>query len=346
MGGTGDGAGRPARAQDVARAAGVSTATVSRAFNAPEKVAPAVRDRVLEVAAALGWLPHPAGAALAKRRTAIAGVVIPNLGQEVFAFQVEAMQAAFAERGITLLIGCANYDPAEAVRQTRAMLARGVEALAVVGESQADGFFEMIEARRVPYVVTYGYRADSPHPSVGFDNRDAFRVITRHLLDLGHQTFGGILQPMGNNDRVAARLAGVRETLADQGLGLRPGHLREGRADIAFGRESLRAMMEGPAPRPTAIICGTDLLAVGALLEAPALGLRIPQDLSVTGFDDIALAAEFDPPLTTMRVDCAEIGRLAAGHLLARLEGIATPGKIAIIPSFIARGTTASAPRR
>jgi LacI family transcriptional regulator len=318
---------------------------VSRTFNAPEKVVPTVRDRVLAAAASLGWLPHAAGAALAKRRTAIAGVVIPTLGQEVFATQVGAMQAAFAARDITLLIGCSNYDPAQAAVQVRAMLARGVEALIVLGETQQAGVFEMIQARRVPYVVTYGCRPETSHPCIGFDNCDAYRTITRHLLGLGHRVFGMILPPKDDNDRILARLAGVREALAEHGLGLRPHHLYEGQYGIGSGRQGLRAILSGPPPHPTAVICGNDTLAIGALLEARVMGLSIPQDLSITGFDDIAIAAEIDPALTTMRVDNAEIGRLAALHLLALLDGDTPPLKVVIVPTFVERATTAPPPR-
>ncbi len=335
---------RTPRAQDVAAAAGVSTATVSRSFNAPEKVAPHVRERVLAVAASLGWIPHAAGSALARRHTAIAGVVIPTLGQEVFALQVAGMQAAFSEHGITLLIGSSNYDPVQAVAQVRTMLARGVEALAIVGEMQEPGLFEMINARRVPYVVTYGFHPESPHPSVGFDNQDAYGKITRHLLDLGHTVFGAILQPMVKNDRAIARLSGIRETLAEHGLGLRPQHVFVGPTTIEFGRQSLRAMLEETTPPPTAVICGNDTLAIGVLLEAEKMGMKVPRDLSVTGFDDIEIAAELDPPLTTMRVDNVEIGRLAALQLVARLKGQNSLLKIPVSPLFIERGTTSCAP--
>ena len=257
-------------ALDVAAAAGVSTATVSRTFNAPEKVAPVIRERVLAAAAALDWMPHAAGSALARRRTYIAGAVIPTLDNEIFAAQVGAMQVDLAEHGVTLLLGCSNYDPEQALGQVRAMLARGVEALAIVGEAHKPEVFDAIAARRVPYVVTCG-SPDRPHRCIGFDNRDAFYRLTRHLLDFGHRVFGVILQPTAGNDRVAARLAGVRDALAEQGLGFRPQHLREGPWSIAFGRDSLRAILNEPAPRPTAIICGNDYLAIGAMLEARAM---------------------------------------------------------------------------
>jgi LacI family transcriptional regulator len=337
---------RAARAQDVAKAAGVSTATVSRAVNSPAKVAPAVRDRVLAAAAALGWLPHAAGSALARKRTSIAGVVIPTLGQEVFATQVGAMQAAFAEHDITLLIGCSNYDPDQAAQQVRTMLTRGVDALAVLGQIPKPGLFEVVQARRVPYVITYGSAPDGGHPCVGFDNAAAFHTITRHLLDLGHKVVGMILQPTLHNERIVARLAGVRGALAEEGLGLRPQHLCEGEYGIQAGRKGLRHVLNADGPRPSAIICGNDLLAIGALLEAQTMGLTVPQDLSITGFDDISIAAELDPALTTMKADNAEIGRLAAGYLVSRLQGNATPSEVLIPPILINRSTTAQPPKR
>ena len=138
----GDQARRPPRAVDVAAAAGVSTATVSRAFNAPEKVARAVRERVHAAAAALSWTPHAAGSALAGRRSYIAGAVIPTLDNEIFAAQVGAMQSALAEQGVTLLLGCSDYDQERALAQVRVMLMRGVEALAIVGEAQKPELFD------------------------------------------------------------------------------------------------------------------------------------------------------------------------------------------------------------
>lgn len=156
--------------------------------------------------------------------------------------------------------------------------------------------------------------------------------------------FGAILQPMSKNDRAIARLSGIREMLAEHGLGLRPQHLCVGPATIQFGRESLRSIFERPEPQPTAIICGNDTLAVGAFLESRKLGLRVPDDLSITGFDDIEIAGELDPPLTTMKVDNVEIGRLAALQLISRMRGESPSLKIPIQPIFLERGTT-SRPR-
>lgn len=323
---------------DVARLAGVSTATVSRVYNEPGKVSADVQRRVREAARALNWIPNAAGRALASTRTHIAGCIIPTLDNHVFASQVAGMQAVMAAHGITLFLGCANYDPEQALTQVRAMLARGVESVSVVGEAYPAELFDLLRTHGVPYVVTYAYRENSPHCCIGFDNRAAFCALTEHLLALGHRDFGVIMQPSIDNDRVRARLDGIHSALAAHGLAVRPAHLYEGSATIEFGRTSLRAMWNenAGAPRPTAIVCGNDQLAVGALLEAQALGIAVPGELSITGFDDIALAAQIRPSLTTMRVDTHEIGRMAALALLdmvggkARREGVAVAAELKI----------------
>ncbi|MFM0077982.1 LacI family DNA-binding transcriptional regulator [Paraburkholderia sediminicola] len=306
---------------DVAKLAGVSTATVSRVYNEPDKVSAHVRERVEHAALTLNWFPNAAGRALASTRSHIAGIIIPTLDDQVFASQVSAMQAAFAARGITLVLGCSNYDPAQALAQVRAMLARGVEAMAVVGEAHPPELFEALRSYRVPYAVTYAYRKDSPHICVGFDNHAAYTEITEHLIGLGHRSFAVCIQPTRDNDRVQARVAGIRSALERHGLAVRPEHMLEGKSTIEFGRRSLRSIWQAPCAHPTAIICGNDHIALGVLREAEELGIAIPSELSVTGFDDLEIAKELRPALTTMRVDTYEIGRLTAQYLLDVLDG-------------------------
>ncbi|HYS66282.1 MAG TPA: LacI family DNA-binding transcriptional regulator [Paraburkholderia sp.] len=306
---------------DVAKLAGVSTATVSRVYNEPDKVSANVRERVKQAALALNWFPNAAGRALASTRSHIAGIIIPTLDDQVFASQVSGMQAAFAARGITLVLGCSNYDPAQALVQVRAMLARGVEAMAVVGEAHPPELFDALRLYRVPYAVTYAYREASPHTCIGFDNHAAYAEITEHLIGLGHRSFAVCIQPTRDNDRVQARVAGIRATLERHGLAVRPEHMLEGESTIGFGRRSLRAIWQAPCERPSAIICGNDHIALGVLREADESGIAIPGELSVTGFDDLEIAKELRPALTTMRVDTHEIGRLTAQHLLDVLDG-------------------------
>ncbi|WFU84972.1 LacI family DNA-binding transcriptional regulator [Bradyrhizobium sp. CIAT3101] len=318
---TREGSGR-VKLEAVASAANVSTATVSRVFNEPDKVSEAIRERVKEAARALNWIPNAAGRALASSRTHIMGAIIPTLDNEIFARQIGGMQAVFSNAGFTLFLGCSNYDPLEGLRQAEAMLARGVEAIALVGENHPAELFAALKARDIPYVVTYSYSKLSEHPCIGFDNRAAFTRITDHLLSLGHRRFAGIFQPVANNDRVAARLAGVRDALAAAGLQLSDDNLLIGPSTLEFGAESFSHLMtrQGEA-RPTAIVCGNDNIALGALMAANTLGLTAPRDFSITGFDDLAISSRFAPRLTTMKVDNQAIGTLAANQLLAVVAG-------------------------
>lgn len=337
-------AARSPRALDVAHAAGVSEATVSRTFNDPEKVQLHVRQRVLAAAESLGWLPHGAGSALARRRSLIAGALIPTLANGIFAAHVSALQSTFAANGINLMVTISNHDPAQAMASVQAMLTRGVEAMAVVGEDFGDSIFDLIAARRVPYIVTHGFNAASRHPTIGIDNFGAFYSIAEHLMALGHRTIGMIAPTRENNSRVTARIAGVNAALANSGLGMRPQHFREGPWGLQFGRDSLRSIMEESEPRPTAIICGNDQIAFGAIIEAQALGLQLPADLSLTGFDDDPMASHITPGLTTVKIDAAGMGTQSAQYLLARLQGDMPELHAAMDARIIVRQST-GAPR-
>lgn len=328
------------RLEEVARLAGVSTASVSRAFNEPDKVTDIVREKVLEAARALNWIPDAAGRALASSRTHIAGAIIPTLDNEIFARQISGMQSVYAQHGFTLLLGCSNYDPEEGLKQAQAMIARGVEALTIVGEDHPVELFDALRARQIPYVVTYSYRENCPHPCIGFDNKAAFTTITRHLISLGHEKFGAIFQPEANNDRARARLEGIREALSQAGLSLSPKLLHVGVPSMEFAAQSFSALMANKE-RPSAIICGNDNLALGALTMASDLGFKAPDDFSITGFDDLAISSRLSPRLTTMKVDNQQIGIIAAQHLLKVLRGSAkSVAAVELKPTFLVRDSS------
>lgn len=327
---------------DVAKLAGVSTATVSRTFNEPEKVAEAIRDKVRNAAAELNWIANAAGRALASSRTRIVGAIIPTLDNEIFARQVSGMQEVLAQRNYTLFVGSTNYDPDEGVRQVRAMLGRGIEALAIVGESYPPELFRTLDEAGLPHVVTYGYSADSTRNCIGFDNRLAFARITQHLLDLGHRHFATIFQPVENNDRVEARLRGIRESLGGAGISLPPERMLIGASSLDYGAEGFSELM-AQTQRPTAIICGNDTIALGALLAAQRLKIEVPTECSITGFDDLAISSRISPGLTTMHIDNAAIGAEAARQLLSAADRKLTSLRpMEFIPDLRLRGSTAA----
>jgi LacI family transcriptional regulator len=341
-----EGTGR-AKLEEVAHRAGVSTATVSRTFNDPDKVSKAVREKVREAARTVNWVPNAAARALASSRTRIAGAIIPTLDNEIFARQISGMQQVFSAGGYDLLIGCSNYSPKEGLHQAQAMTARGVEAIALVGETHPQSLFDIIERQHIPYVLTYTFHTGSTRPLIGFDNKQAFQRMTDHLLENGHRRFAVILQPVDNNDRATARLEGIAAALQAAGIVLSPNDILIGAATLDAGMTSFRALMSRPrSDRPTAIICGNDTLALGALLAASQMGLSAPVDFSLTGFDDLEISSRISPALTTMSVDNREIGILAAQQLLACLEGvIAHPTSVEIPARLILRQSSGPVPR-
>jgi LacI family transcriptional regulator len=183
------------------------------------------------------------------------------------------------------------------------------------------------------------------HPCVGFDNHAIGRTVANYLLDLGHTEFGVIAQYSDHSDRAAARLAGIRAALSERGVELPQERLIERSHKIVDGQLALRTLLQSPR-RPTAVICGTDTLAFGALVEALASGLRVPQDLSVTGINDVEFAAHLAPPLTTIRLPVEEVGTRAAEYLLGRIAGRPVVEMTPVQFGLIVRGSTAGVARR
>jgi len=329
-----------AKLDDVARAAGVSLATASRALSAPQLLKPATLARVLNAARLLGYLPHGAARALASRRTHTIGAVIPTLDNAIFANSTQAMQRELGEHGYQLLLGSHEYDPGREVQVTRALLERGVDGLVLVGTDHSPELYQLLAGFRSPYVLTWSIDESGHHHCVGFNNREAAARVTQYLYDLGHRQFAVISGFTAHNDRARDRITGVREALIARGLALNSERVVETSFSVQSGREALRVVLQ-PAPRPTAIICGNDILAHGAMLEALALGIDVPRALSITGFDDMELAAQIPPGLTTMRIPTAEIGRRTAQHILARLNGEKTDKRTELAVELVVRGSTA-----
>lgn len=311
---------RGVRLQDVAIAAGVSTATVSRAINRPEAVSPVLRERVALVIAQLGWVPDGAARALSTRRSQSIGAVFPTLSVGDFARATHAIQAELSKERYTLLLACSEFDLDLELQQVRTFVERGVDALILVGHSHHPDLEPLLIRRRMPSVNTFVFDSERPGTCVGTDNRRALMIMTDYLADLGHVRFAVIGQSTRNNDRANARLAGIRDALAQRGLAIAPEHLAMGEWSVAEGRTLLRELMQTD-PRPTAVICGNAHITVGAVLEALHLGLRLPDDVSIVGYDDIEVMSHMPVPVTAVRVPGAEIGRTAARLLLDRLEG-------------------------
>ena len=306
--------------REVARAAGVSTATVSRAINNPDVVSVDLRERIAVAVKELGWVPDGAARALSTRRSQTIGAVFPALSVGDFAHATHAIQSELSQAGYTLLLACSEYEPELELRQVRKFVERGVDGLILVGQAHHPELEPLLAHRQMPFVNTFVYDRRTHGTCIGPDNHKALMMMTDYLADLGHVRFGVIAQSTRNNDRASARLEGMRHALALRGLAVRPQHFAMGEWSVTEGRSLFRKLMQTD-PRPTAVVCGNAHLAVGAVLEALAMGLRVPGELSIVGYDDIEIMSHLPVPVTTVRVPSAEIGRIAARVLIARLEG-------------------------
>jgi LacI family transcriptional regulator len=326
--------------EDVAKRAGVSLATVSRVLNHPSIVRPELREKVARAVAELSYTRDGAARALASRRSHTIGAVVPTLGISIFAEGVEALQNRLSEHGYTLLLANSQYDPGKEIQEVRTLLERGVDGIVLVGDASSREVHELVRQHAVPVVITYVARSKRGLPAIGIDNAAATREMTRYLISLGHREFGVIANVPASNDRSRARLEGVVETLADQGISLPRSRVVRTSQSLAHGRMGLRQLVEA-YPQITALVCTTDTLAAGAMAEARAMGINVPGSLSITGFDDIEISAQLDPPLTTVAIPVAEIGRAAADHLVNAIAGLPISSAIELPFRLVIRGTTA-----
>lgn len=328
---------------DVARIAKVSTATVSRALTLPHKVKPVTLSRVQHAVQTLGYVTHGAARALASRRTRTIGAVIPTLDNAIFANTTHALQRTLDEAGYTLLLASHEFDREVELRVTRALIERGIDGLVLLGTSHHPDIFRMIETNRIPYVLTWALDPQGAHPCVGFDNRMAAVRLVNYLLDIGHREFAMISGITANNERAHERMEGARQALAARGGRLPAERVVEKPFTLNAGREGLREVTNG-TELPTAVICGNDVLAIGAIAECNARGIAVPQRMSITGFDDMEIASLITPGLTTVHFPTAELGIYAANHLLQKLAGESVELRSELPVELVVRGTTAPPP--
>ena len=284
--------------KDVARAAGVSVATVSRALNGTEKITPETRQRVLAVAHEMRFTPSSAARSLITRRTHAVGALLPDLYGEYFSELIRGMDLKARARGLHLLVSSSHGDASEAA--------------AALADNLPPGLPVVLISTRLP---------DSGVSSFAVDNHAGAFAMTRHLISRGHRRIAFIAGPE-NNYEAQERLRGYRSALAE----LLP-KARELVFAGDFNEESgWRAGSEiaTMAERPQAVFAGNDMMAIGCLAALTDAGLRVPQDVALAGFDDIPIARYVSPPLTTVRVRIAELGSLALDRLASAIEN---PGR-------------------
>lgn len=338
--------GRRPTIADVARRAGVSTATVSLTMNGRYGVNPATAQRVRSAAAELGWVPSARARALSRARAQAVGIIIRRPAELIgvdpfFSNLIAGVESVLARSEYALLVRVVGDREQESLAYK-----------AMVAEERVDGFLitdlEMRD-RRHEYLLDGGQPAlvvgvpasRYPLPVMGTDERAAARAAVQHLIELGHQRIGHVAGAAGLI-HTRARQTAWRDTL--RAAGLQPGPVASGEFSASGGARATRELL-ATADRPTAIFYANDLMALAGLSTAAELGVAVPRQLSVVGFDDVELAAYASPPLTTIGRDTQEWGRQCASALLALIDGTEVPRRT-ILPFYLAVRQSTAAPER
>jgi LacI family gluconate utilization system Gnt-I transcriptional repressor len=309
--------------EDVARAAGVSAITVSRALNSPDKLSAQTLRAVRSAIERLRYVPNLTAGSLASNRSRTVAVIVPTVGSSIFSDTIDGLAQALAAQRYQLLLGQTNYSLEEEGALVQAFLGRRVDGLVLTGVNHARGVRSSIQRAGIPVVQTWDLSERPIHMLVGFSNHAAGHAAARYLLGKGHAPLGYI---GGTDDRSVARLRGFREAALVAGAGeVRSAALAVPSSPADAGR-ALAELLHPAAPR--AIFCSNDMIAAGALFECARRRIRVPQDLAIMGFADLPIAASIEPRLTSMQVRATEMGALAGQMLLGHLQGEAPRERI------------------
>ena len=331
------------RLTDLAEQAGVSTATVSRVLNGKPGVSAQARQAVLT---ALDMLGYERPDKLRMRSAGLVGLIVPELTNPVFPAFAQVIETMLSDRGYTPLLCTQSPGGTTEDQYVELLMDRGVDGIVFVSGLHADTTaskerYHRLRGRGVPLVLVNGFAEGVDAPTVSTDDTAAMDQALRHLYSLGHRAVGLAVGPTRFVPSQRKREAFV--TLIEQrGVADPEAHVVSTLFTVEGGQAAATQLL---AAGHTAIVCGSDLMALGAVRAARSLGLRVPEDVSVVGFDDSPLIAFTDPPLTTVRQPVAAMGHAAVSALVAEISGTpAARTELLFHPELIVRGSTGSAP--
>ena len=324
--------------RDVAAHSGVSVATVSRVLNAPDKVAADTRNRVEQAITDLKFVPSAAARAMNRGNSGMVAALLPTLDNAIYARVVNGLESRFTADGLSLIVAQTGDDPTVEFERAQQMIEIGAEALIVVGISHDARLYDLIEQAQRPMVAVSYFDPDSALPTIGYDNWEAASVAARHFADLGHRHVAVLHGPIANNDRTHRR----RQALEAQDFGI----------DFAFV-EVPRSMeggwhgvdqMRARHPDVTGLLCFSDVIAHGALHRLNALGLGVPDDISLMGIENLPGSRLTHPGLTSVKLNVEEMGVRSAEAVLSWMETGQRPASVNLPVELIQRGSTRKAP--
>ncbi|WP_039916873.1 LacI family DNA-binding transcriptional regulator [Cellvibrio mixtus] len=326
--------------RDVARLAGVSVATVSRALSNPEKVSPESLDKVHKAIAEVGYRPNMLARNFRSARAYAVVVLVPDIANPFYSLFIRALEDRAHQKGYAVLLGDTRGTPErelEYIRRVETRLADGIVQLRPSSEKSQNNI-----PADVPCVNACGCEYTTG-PAIRIDNRGAAKSMVNYLISLGHKRIG-VISGLKDNPHAIDRLEGYKEAIAEAGIPFEKDLIAEGDFTMWSG---LNAAFQfcNMKNRPTAIFSMNDEMAIGAMQTLKNQGIRIPEDISVTGFDDIAYAKYSDPSLTTISQPAEEMGKMAMDMLLKVIEGEPLSQRECVLPTeFIIRKSTGPAP--
>lgn len=307
-----------AKMSDVAELAGVSTATVSRVLRSPDAVKEETQKKVYEAIQKLDYQPNMLARKFRTSRTGTLLVVVPDLNNLVFSGMMAGIDAEAAKYGYQVLLGNTNGDKRKTDGYIEQLKQKQVDGLILLSVQLDELVWEEI-AERYPVVIASDYVEGIRVPTISIDNTACGKKVTDHFIKMGHTKIGFI----GGNTQASVsrdRLNGFKQALTEAGILLKEQWVEEGDYSIESGYSLCLNMMDHPN-HPTAIFCGSDEMAIGAIHALREKGLRVPEDVAVAGFDDIKFSAVMNPSLTTMAQPLHEMGRKAMEVLYQLMDG-------------------------
>jgi LacI family repressor for deo operon, udp, cdd, tsx, nupC, and nupG len=324
--------------KDIARAADVSYSTVSRALNNSPRVRPETRQHIQQIAVEMGYLPSAVARSLVTRRTHTIGVVVSTITDLFFAEVIHAIEETALDYGYGVILANSGGEPQRELKAIRTVRERRVDGIILVSGCSSREDLCAEKGIDIPIVIINNVHQEHIGCSVEVDNLGGATEATQHLLALGHRRIAHIAGPRREWDSIE-RQSGYEQALRARGLPLDPTLTVQGDNRPEGGIEAMRRLLALPTP-PTAVFCYNDATALGAMRAARSAGLRIPQDLSIVGFDDIELAPYLEPPLTTIAQPKREMGEKAVQMILDLLAGDQAVQDCVLPSRLVVRGST------
>jgi LacI family gluconate utilization system Gnt-I transcriptional repressor len=306
--------------RDVARLAGVSPMTVSRAISTPELVHPATREQIQAVIRTVGYVPNRVAGSLSSRRTRLVGLIVPSLSNALYANTIQGISDVLREQGLHLMISDCGYSHEREASLISAYVAQRPCGLILHNTTHTEAARQMLRASAIPCVETGNLVAEPVDMVVSYSNRDAGLAMARYLLNQGYRRFGFASLPIVDNERLRDRRDGFLAGLQAAGCAPDPRCVLQVEAGLAGGARALTELRRRDRSIGAVFLAG-DVLAAGAIFECLRLGLQVPRDIAIAGSDDNDLMQQMVPSVTTVRFPRYRIGVRSAERIVARLQG-------------------------